>query len=139
MGVTTSSNNSEDNFEPLETEYEANLEKNLHDETKTDSTIIESKSEGEESPDEIYCVILDDEPIFYLDDTDENDVRAVLKTYAKKICNRAKRHYTELNFYIDEGVEDGEMIVNITTLQKFLLFSYDNLYCSIRAKKLSKQ
>jgi len=155
MGVNTSTNNHEENFENIETEYEAKLAEHFDendktevdcdcDETKTQKTdedvvekTDESKSDSDLCSDSIYCIILDDEPIFYMKETDKRKVKNCIKNYAKKICARAKRQYTELNFYIDEIDDPNDMTVTVTTLQKFLLFSYDNLYCSIRAKKLS--
>ena len=99
----------------------------------------ESKSDGDDQVEEVHCIMLDDEPIFYIQDKTDKEIKSVLQNYAKRICSRAKRHYTDLNFYIDEAMEDsGEIIVNITTLQKFILFTYDNLYCSLRAKKICK-
>jgi hypothetical protein len=157
MGVNTSSNSHEENFENIETdkEYEATLAEHFNQKNKTDSDdecdetknekgdemvvdkTDESKSDSDLCSDSIYCIILDDEPIFYMKETDKLKVRNCIKNYAKKICARAKRRYTDLNFYIDEFDDPGVLGITITTLQKFLLFSYDNLYCSIRAKKLS--
>tara|TARA_B100000900_G_C20289287_1_gene597390 strand:- start:241 stop:684 length:444 start_codon:yes stop_codon:yes gene_type:complete len=146
MGVNTSNSNHEDNFENIETdkEYEATLGQHFNDvdvndvdETKTCDK--ESKSDGDDQVEEVHCIMLDDEPIFYIQDKTDKEIKSVLQNYAKRICSRAKRHYTDLNFYIDEAMEDsGEIIVNITTLQKFILFTYDNLYCSLRSKKICK-
>lgn len=151
MGVNTSNSNHDETFENIETdkEYEATLATHFNDgdESKCDESKCdgdntkpcESKSDGDESGEEIHCIMLDEEPIFYLQDKTDKEIRNVLKNYAKRICNRAKRHYTDLNFYIDEESDDnGDIIVNITTLQKFMLFTYDNLYCSLRSKKICK-
>ena len=146
MGVNTSNVNGEDRFENIETEKEYENALDAHfdtdntstgDETKTGEK--ESKSDGDAPIEEIHCIMLDEEPIFYLQDKTRAEIKDVLQNYAKRICSRAKRHYTELNFYIDEDTEDsGDIVVNITTLQKFILFTYDNLYCSLRSKKICK-
>lgn len=85
--------------------------------------------------DKIYCVSLDGEPIFYLKDKTDDEIKNILNTYAKKICTRAQRHYPDLLFYIDE---DDNFGVEITTVHKFVLIRYETTYCKLRCKQLSQ-
>ena len=84
--------------------------------------------------DKIYCISLDGEPIFYLKDKTDDEVKNILKMYAKKICTRAQRHYPDLMFYIEE---DDNLGIEITTVHKFVLMRYETTYCNLRCKQLS--
>ena len=148
MGTTMSNDeHTPEHFEEIHENIEheiLNENANNNDECKTDNeskTISdddESKTDNESKTisddNKIYCVLLDGEPIFYIKDKTDDEIRSILKVYAKKICQRAQRHYSDLLFYIEE---DDNLGIEITTVHKFVLLRYETTYCTLRCKPLT--